>query len=410
MPLKLRLADSNKIVQALALDIVGRLAFGIGPAFDKHARGLCPAVIGVLSDQKASVRAAALATLSAIADAIALDSFVPAIATALETPNPAMRADLLSWTSTRAGAVEAVDLSALAGPLLSCLEDRSADVRKAAQAALVVIGARVGFSNLNDAAGSLKPASRATVLPLIASAERSSAPGAESARSSEPRAAAVLGKPALRMPLASSRQAPTAAPPARPAAPSAPAAAGQSARTARKIDPVEVACVESPPLRTADSAPKQARATRESGVNSRWLIEGPAKPQQVDALRMQMVPQVSPELLGLLFSRDRNAERDHLSGLQTVEAFTQDADAARRYRLSPSEPTKRFVANVDLVFKYLTVHLFDASLVMVGKCLDVAQRSLEVLGRESYTLSDYEASILLPCFIAKVRPGPQSTT
>ena len=96
--LKARVNDSNKPVQSLALDIVARIATGMGKPFEKHCRLFVQPVCTVLSDQKAPTRTAALATLSAIANACeSIDPLVPGIASALEPPTPLQKGTLLHW-------------------------------------------------------------------------------------------------------------------------------------------------------------------------------------------------------------------------------------------------------------------------------------------------------------------------
>jgi cytoskeleton-associated protein 5 len=51
--LKARVADTNKAVQMLALDIVARIAAGMGKPFDKQTKLFVIPVATVLSDQKA---------------------------------------------------------------------------------------------------------------------------------------------------------------------------------------------------------------------------------------------------------------------------------------------------------------------------------------------------------------------
>ena len=48
--LKARVTDTNKAVQLLALDVVGRIATGMGKPFEKHTRIFALPVATVLSD------------------------------------------------------------------------------------------------------------------------------------------------------------------------------------------------------------------------------------------------------------------------------------------------------------------------------------------------------------------------
>ncbi|KAJ7658829.1 hypothetical protein DFH06DRAFT_1407392 [Mycena polygramma] len=98
--LKARVTDTNKLkaVQNLALDIVARIATGMGKPFEKHSRLLVLPVATILSDQKAPIHAAAIQILTAIAAACeGLDSMVQGLHTALETSNPLQKGALMHW-------------------------------------------------------------------------------------------------------------------------------------------------------------------------------------------------------------------------------------------------------------------------------------------------------------------------
>ena len=416
-PLKLRLGDSNKVVQGLALDVVARLATGMGKGFERHARGLLPAVIGVLADQKATVRANGVATLSAIADAVESDMWIPACATGLESANPALRKDVLSWLAERFSVAPSTssDAPLLVAPTLACLEDRAADVRKAAQALLPALVGSVGFATVADAASSLKPASRAAVMPLITAA-RSSAGTEAGPAPPVAKAATVTAAPTVRTapangvsalkklpraPIAARSQTPEPSPARANGSAVTPRAMAPAARAAPP--PVVAPSAEEPPFRSADPAPKQARAARDIGA-ARWTIDGPVRADQIEQLHQQMGPHVSAALLGRLFSKDHHCERDYLAGLTTLDECAADrTQATDRYDVSWPEMTGRIVANVDLVLKYLTVRLGDTNTSIVLKCLDVTEHTVVVLADTGYMLSDYEANAFLPSLIAKVR-------
>ncbi|QRW01882.1 CLASP amino-terminal protein [Ceratobasidium sp. AG-Ba] len=167
--LKARVGDTNKVVQALALDIISRIANAMNKPFEKHAKLLTLPVATVLSDQKANVRALAVATLSAMATACeGLEPMSTQLGTAMEAANPVQRGALLGWLAEWFKAHEpspGLDLASWAGPIVSCLEDRNADVRKGAQAVLPIVISSAGFDYVMSQTNSLKPASRSTVVP-----------------------------------------------------------------------------------------------------------------------------------------------------------------------------------------------------------------------------------------------------
>lgn len=415
--LKLRMADSNKIVQGLALDVVARIASGMGKPFDKLSRIFAGPVAGVLADQKANIRAAGVATLSAMADAAGLEPLIAALDKPLDAQNPLLRKELLGWLEARFGdesVVATLDLTSLAGPVIACLEDRNADVRKSATALLPAIVSRAGYNFVLDQTSKLKPASRNTVLPLIEAARGSGAPpsappaaaaAAKAPSAAKPAGAARATAKVLRPPPPTAPTPPPDDPPTRtPAARARPSigvrAKGPAATTSSRASPAPT--TREPPFRNADTDAKRVRAAKETG-SLKWVIDGTPRPDQVDALHQQMSPNTSPELLALLFSKDHNAERDFAAGLTLLDDCARDPNLAHSFDLAPEEMRARLVANVDVMFKYVTLRIGLTSTTITVKCLDLVEHLVAVLDAESHRLSDYETSALLLSLINKVR-------
>lgn len=454
----MRLVDSNKVVQNLALDVTSRIASGMNQPFDRHVRILAPVVMQVLSDQKTGTRAAGTATLTAIAEACGVESLVPSAATALETTNPLLRKDLLTWLEAQLRQSDRqLDLAPLVSPLLSCLEDRSAEVRKTASSIIPQLVSSVGYDHVADKAAALKPASRTTVIPLLEAARNSSEPAPATVTSVRSGAASppppkkmplpaqrAMASPTARTvdpstkptrpasinPLASSLSRPASAAgktlrnsamPSRPLTPSRPAsvepqeaasrprlgqglrkpAVAQAAQAPRS--PAASTSRAEPPFKTIDSKYKPVRASKEVGP-LRWAIDGIARPEQVETLHHQMGPHVNAVLLSQLFSKDHHCEKDFLAALATIDSCAAEpATTANYYSLAESDLVQSLIANLDLIFKYLTIRLADSGTTIVIKCLDIIDHLLIILPEQSFFLSDYEASCLLPSLVNKVR-------
>ncbi|GAA6061591.1 hypothetical protein JCM10212_004341 [Sporobolomyces blumeae] len=441
-PLKTRVTDSNKVIQLLTLDIIARLATGMGRPFgEKLSRHFAPAIVQVLADQKANIRAAGTTTLSAIADASGLEHLVGSFDKPLEANNPVQRKEILSWIEERfkdSDAVADLDLASLASPVLGCLEDRSGDVRKSATAILPVIVASAGYNYVMDMVQKLKPASRSTVLPIVEAARTAApaaavpAPVAASAPSRPPAAAARPPPAAARAPPPPSP--PPAAPPARAgvrptskplrtagpasfdeAPPTAPrlaqprprasigglrsASTSRAPSSAASFSPALTA--SEAPFRSSDPNPKVLRHKKETG-SMRWAVDGTPRSDQVEWLSSQMAPQVSAALHAQLFSTDHSAERDFIAALTTMDDCAKDPSAAEQYDLDGDEMRDRIVANLDLIIKYITLRIGMTSTVITVKCLDLIDHFMPLLVKSGYKMSDYEANPLLTCLIAKV--------
>lgn len=418
-PLKARLSDSNIVVRNLALDILSRIATGMGKPFEKFARPFAGPLAAILADAKATVRAGALATLTAVADTAGIDCLLASLATSLETPKPDLRRELLLWLDGRfsdISALSSLDLQPFAAPLLSCLEDRNSEVRKAAQAILPAIISSAGYNFVMDQTSSLKPASRSTVVPLIEAARSSAAPApVKAAPIRAPAAAPKANKTAsVASSSAASRSATPTLPTEEPAPKSrAPALSSlkrsvgpSGSATARAVSasgpppPVPGPSQADFPLRTSDYKAKQVRAAKDIGPG-KWLLEGPARPDQIEQLYQQAGPHVSSELLGLLFSKDHHAERDYLSALTTLDQLVAEPEASAE-QMSAEEVKTRVVANLDLILKYLSVRLAENNSTLSTRCLDLVEHLVALLSDQAFRLSDYEAGCFLPTLVSKV--------
>ncbi|KAG0145811.1 hypothetical protein CROQUDRAFT_658187 [Cronartium quercuum f. sp. fusiforme G11] len=418
--LKLRLGDANKAVQSLALDIVGRIATGMGKPFTRHATTFATSILMVLADKNAGARSNALIALNCIADSCGLDCLTASIAAALEIAKPELRASALTWIVQRLAepdSAKGLDLAPFAAPLISCLEDRSPEVRKGAQALLPTVVQVAGIDIVLEQTSSLKPASRNNVVPMIeacrpaapvkthvapkAAPTKSAARPASALNKSTNRASSVAGhygraatptlddrppasksKLGVRKPLGSvaSKLAPSLPVPASP---------GPAASTSEA------------PFRSGDPKAKTTRASKETGP-LKWVIEGAVRKDQIEQLHLQMSTQVSAGLLGQLFSKDHHCEKDFMAGLNVIESWTSDpSTAAEAADVEESDIRDRLLANADLVFKYLTIRLHDTNTTITMKCLDIVEQYITVLQLDAYRLSDYEASALLPSLIAR---------
>ncbi|KAF0542990.1 ARM repeat-containing protein [Gigaspora margarita] len=169
--LKSRLADSNKNLQMMALDICGKLATAMGKPFDRYVKILVGPVTAVLTDQKATVRGSAISCLDCLATATGLDSMVSSFASSLGSENPLLRKDLLSWLSDRLKDADEKkilpDLQPLVPAILSCLQDRNGEVRKAAQSCLGPVVKSAGYDFVVTKCGDLKGAVKQSIMPMI---------------------------------------------------------------------------------------------------------------------------------------------------------------------------------------------------------------------------------------------------
>ena len=445
--LKARLTDSNKAVQSLALDIVARIAAGMGKPFEKQTRFFTLPAATVLADQKAPIRAAALQTLTAMATACeSLDSMVSNLATALETTNPVQRASLLNWISDWFKSHEpsaGLDLSSWAAPIVSCLDDRNGDVRKGAQAVLPTLVACAGYDYVMHQTNSLKPASRSTAIPLIQAA-RQAAPVAPAAAVKPATNGVSKAAPKAAAPPPVSSSPPSPEPSPVDAAPSAPtnkltgvrkklpqgsiprpesraetptgegssrvpskigglkrpgAAAASAAKSPTAVSPSSGSAPM--PFNTYNMDAKRARLAKDS---QKWVNEaGPTRKDLAELLQHQMEPNALKELTVLLFSHDHNAVNDHVAGLTMMSDFyTAVQNDEDKFKMPIDDAKAVCIANSDLVLKYVSMKAHEPQSNLVQKCLDAVQAVLGFLHSMEVQVTEPEAMCFMPTMIFKV--------
>lgn len=437
--LKARVVDSNKAVQALALDIVSRIATGMGKPFEKHLRLLLVPVATVLSDQKANVRTLALNALTAMATACeGIDAMAAGLSTALETQNPVQRASILSWAVGwfKDNESSGVDLGSWTATVLPCLDDRNSDVRKGAQAILPILIGSVGFDEVMRQTNSLKPASRSTVIPLVQAA-RANTP-APSAPPPKPTTSALTKTPAkptpkptpppsepdspppkqsmglpgpsvtgVRKPLPGSSTIPRpqsrldgegggSSLPSKIGGPRRPAAGSIKSPST----PVSASSAISAVLTSTNFEAKKARLAKDAG---RWINEGgTTRKDLAELLQHQMEPHASKELISLLFSHDHNAVNDHVSGMARIVDLYSSVLAGEDTFGSPSDLQNVCVANSDLVLKYASIKAHEPQSNLIAKILELVDVVVSLLQSVNYQLTDAEAQCFIPTIVHKV--------
>jgi len=411
-------------VQSLALDIIARIATGMGKPFEKYSRLFTLPVSTVLSDQKAHIRTAALQTISAMAEACeGLESLVSGFSTALETQNPLQKSTLMQWLADwfkDHPMSSSIDLKGWAPHVVSSLDDRSGDVRKAAQGLIPVLIQASGYDFVLNQTNSLKPASRASVTPLIQAARPSSSeqsmPPSKSTTVASVKVAIPPDSPGSPIsdghavqPSAAEAKAPGKLSGVRrkiPLGTSRPDSRADNAESANPVKKPSAAATTSKPLTAAVANPSlpfintntESRKLRLARDVNRWINEGgPTRKDLADLLQGQMEPNASKELIARLFSHDHNAVNDHISGLTTLADFYSGIDA------SDEISEKLGLANLDFPLKYVSIKIHEPQPNLVSKCLDVVEAILAFLRQVNYQLADVEATCFVPTIIHKVR-------
>ncbi|GJJ12392.1 hypothetical protein Clacol_006634 [Clathrus columnatus] len=455
--LKTRIADTNKAVQLLALSIVGRIATGMNKPFEKHSRLFVAPITAALADQKTNIRTAALQTLTAIANACeGIDSMVGGIGVGLESSNPLQRASLLNWIAewfkNNQSAAD-YDLQPWAAPVVSCLEDRNGDVRKGAQAVLPIVMKSIGFDKLMKETGSLKSASRTTVIPMIQAAKPSvvenPAPNVTSTTSATTASPAPVSKnishPPAELPTTNPDPAETVR--QSPSPQSVPSQAYGNGRLtgvrSKKIQPsisrpdsqlstrdeelgassrltkpgiglkrpASAATSRSVPTTASPTASLhfngsslEAKKSRLSKDSSKWIFDSNTLRKDLyESLQHQMEGHLSRDLISRLFSTSHNALTDIISGLDIIVDYYASAVAGDdKFGISIPDMQAVLIANSDFPLKYISMKIHEPQPNLVSKCLDVVDNVLSLLRSANHQLTDAEALCFVPTLIHKL--------
>ncbi|XP_076003140.1 cytoskeleton-associated protein 5-like isoform X2 [Genypterus blacodes] len=395
--LKARLGDSNKILVQQTLSILQQLATAMGPGLRLHIKTLGIPVITVLGDGKNTVRAAALATLTAWVEQTGMKEWLEGeeLCEELKKENPLLRQELLGWLTERLSSLQAVpsDLQLCVTPLYACLEDRNADIRKKAQGALPIFMTHLGFDKMNKAAAKLQPVSKDQVVALL-----------EKARAIMPAKPTAPAKAAPAK-AAAAATAPPAKPPAAPKQAVAvtescetteetydakPAKAGTQkgqAPTAKK-PPAKAKAEEdkSGPLFVLVPNRKELRIKEEKSLKVlKWNFASP-RDEYIEQLKTQMAPCVAKWLQEELFHADFQRHIKAIGAM--IENLNAEKDAV--------------ISCLDLILKWFTVRFFDTNTSVLMKCLEFVKLLFHMLSNQDYQLSDLEANAFIPFLILKM--------
>lgn len=406
--LKARLSDSNKNLAMSAVEIAGNLALAVGKPFEKHAKVLIGPMTSLLADQKAHVRGAATTALDNIHAAVGLDALVPSFANSLMAEQPQLRKDLLKWLGDKLEACENMpDLTPMVHPILACLQDRTAEVRKNAQVVLVIVAKNVGVDHIRSKAGDLfKGAALGTVMPYI-EALGGVSPRASTSTTSLAARTATPAKPRKSV----STPATNGAGPAASKLPGASKLGTMSRRGTVTASNTSLKKETSAPkdlsaaLLTSETRPKDQRAAADRGMK-KWTFEAPRR-DLVEFLSEQCEGNFSPQVHTWLFSTNHYKEKDYLAALTAIDEPIAEGDkglqkAAAGVAIDVAELKARYIANTDLILKYITLRFFDTNTSMFIKCLELLEHLFTLLDKEGYHMNEYEANSFLPFFINKV--------
>eukprot|EP01135_Chromosphaera_perkinsii_P011858 Nk52_evm1s2514 gene=Nk52_evmTU1s2514 len=392
--LKARTGDSNMHIQASSLNMLGTLASAMGPPISKHLFSFGTKLLNSLGHSKAVVRTAGLSALDAWDTHVPLSQWITGdyIGKALLEGNSTLRKELLTWLEPKFVAdMKPVksDYVALISALYLCLEDRSADTRKAAVKVLPRIVEICSYSVCASKCEDLKTGSKNNILAMLEKHKGSVKPkptgssvsSLASEKGSESNSVSSAASPTIKRGRSAVGM-----------KTSLKARVNSASLTSKsKLEPEET----DPPLTLNDGKLQRIEKDRKS---LKWNFDTPRE-EFIVSLKDQMQHCVSKSMFEMLFHKDF---KHHLTALSILIDCTKGGDDGKLPMM------KELTCSLDVLLKYVTIRFFDTNPSVLLKILEFLESTFFLLSSSDYRLLDYEASILLPHLVTKVGDNHES--
>ncbi|KAL3345359.1 hypothetical protein AABB24_024363 [Solanum stoloniferum] len=372
-----RLYDSNKNLIMATLATFGGVASAMGPAVEKSSKGILLDILKCLGDNKKHMRECTLNTLDSWLAAVHLDKMVPYITTALTDAKLGAegRKDLFDWLSKQlTGMKEFPDAVHLLKPVASAMTDKSADVRKAAEACfgelVRVCGQETVSKNLKDIQG---PALAIVVERLrpYGVLQETSDLGRTTSTGTTSKVGSKIGKstgPADRASRHGNRAGASRVVPAR------------SSRQETLMSVQDISIQSQALINVRDSN----KGDRERIVVRRFKFEEP-RLEQIQDLETDLMKYFREDLHRRLLSTDFKKQVDGIEMLQKV---------------LPSIG-KELIEILDIVLRWFVMRFCESNTSCILKVLEFLPELFEMLRNEGYMMTEAEAAIFLPCLVEK---------
>lgn len=373
-----RTTDANKILAVQAIEMIENLSLAMGPHTKPNIPHLLPPVLAALADSKQNIRTAAVSALNTLMKETSVrDMMVGDIfPSSLCKGNPFVRQEIFNWLGANlleARSVAKEELTACLGVLFASLEDRSADVRKAAQEAIKGFMKHLGFQAMNKATEKLSPVSKNAISPLLDKARGELPQSVQRSGAAESRESSAVES---RDKKESSK--------------------GGSAKSSAKVRSKPLSATTKKKEEEIDSSPlyqtnklKNTRFREEAKLKLlKWNFTTPRQ-EFVDQLKDQLVAaNFNKSLMAMMFHTDF---KQHLKALDMMISYVDSNVEA-------------LISNVDLILKWMTLRFFETNPSVNLKGLEYLTKVFTVLSEyeDGYNIHEIEATSFIPYLIIKI--------
>ncbi|XP_041785332.1 protein mini spindles isoform X4 [Anopheles merus] len=398
-----RLVDSNAKIAQTSVEICQQLAIAMGPPCRQYVRAFFPGFLKGLGDGKAFIRTACLTCINTWGEQAGYKDFFDGemIADALKTGSPALRTELYGWLAEKlpglpAKSIPKDELVAILPHLYTHITDRSADVRKNANEAVLGVMIHLGYDAMVKALDKQKPISKKDIqaaldkarpnLPVKVLPPPKAAPPPEESnvgsklKLKAPKSAGAGGA-AGRAGAGSAGSDKSGGGGGGAGAGSAGGSGGSSSSRKKEEDADSLA-----PLLAVNGLKKQRLVDEQKLKVLKWTFTTPRE-EFYELLKEQMqTANVNKALMVNMFHDDF---RYHL---KVIDALMED--------LATNE--EALICNLDLVMKWLSLRFYDTNPSVLLKGLEYLNQVFQRLVDRQYMLADIEGSSFVPHLLIKI--------
>lgn len=333
----LQTQNSNLATQALRTLPVVLDSCQVSGVLEKSYKLVAPGTLACLGDNKKSVVIAAVGASESLAAHVGMKPLLEFCVPVLD--NVLARKETVALMNKFMPPMEHCDVRSLVKPVLACVQDKSAEVRRLSQTLLGELMARTSYDTIMRACRGFNQTKMCVIGPILEKLNET-----------------VVSK--------------------RPAG-SAPLELDDEEEPAKEASTIP----QGSHLAVDDK--KSLRAMEEG--NFSWFSSGP-EGVHIKVLRTQMEGSVSTELFDMLFSGTAQGQ------LSAISALLGAVDAEK-------EGT---VACLDILLKWVTIKLTEGDVKILIAVIAYLVELFSSLDKRNYTLSDYEAKVLLQPLVANL--------
>ncbi|KAN0034518.1 hypothetical protein ACTFIV_001038 [Dictyostelium citrinum] len=380
--LKNRLTDNNQKCTVTTLNIIGMLSQSMGPSFEKNARLLIPGILLLLGDSKKPVRDAVISCMNVIQSDLGFDVFIGSLAAPMIQESAFTRKESLAWTITNVGNMKAApvasEMNTLAKGIISCLQDKSAEIRSLADNLLSILCTQIPAIEFKKELKHVKPVSQPSIQAILDKYYQKGGqpiPPPTKSTSKSPNSQQQSSTPSSPQPVRQPTQQPQQSQQPQPQQ-------QQQPQQRRSILPSNNGASNNCEFIIFDINGKINR--QKTNQIPSWHFIEPTE-EVIEILQDQVLQCFTEEFANLMFS-SLPSNSQHMADLM-IGMIEQNPEA--------------IISVLDIVFRWITFKLFDTGLASQKRVLKILEILLNKLIESEYSIGEYEASCLVPILLEK---------